>query len=207
VVSCRERWLAPGTNGMERRVPLNCILRQAVCGAAALAVVACGDEPPPPTVAQFLDNRILLEATMVRCAENRSESKYEAECVNAREAANRIAAEEAAQRRDELEAQSERKRQALRRAQEAAAEARRRAAEAERLRREAELLGQLPASAPAGDPADGGGQLPPPEAGGENAPAPASGQEATDLPPADAPDLDAVREELRRRQQDEDEPQ
>jgi len=42
-----------------------------------------------------------------------------------------------------LEAQSERKRAALRRAQEAAEEARRRAEEAARLRREAEYLGQF----------------------------------------------------------------
>ncbi len=58
-----------------------------------------------------------------------------------------MAAKEEAARRAELEAQSERKRQALRRAQEAAAEARRRAAEAERRREEAAYLaqfGQLP---------------------------------------------------------------
>jgi len=113
-----------------------------LAGAFCLVIAGCGKETPPPTVSEFVDNPILLEATIVRCRENRVESRYEADCVNAREAANRIEATQAEARRTELEAQSERKRQALRRAQEAAAEARRRAAEAERLRREAELLGQ-----------------------------------------------------------------
>ncbi|MDZ7767629.1 MAG: EexN family lipoprotein [Woeseiaceae bacterium] len=113
-----------------------------LAGAALIVIAGCGKEPPPPTVSEFVDNPILLEATIVRCRENRVESRYEAECVNAREAANRVEAAQTEARRAELEAQSEQKRQALRRAQEAAAEARRRAAEAERLLREAELLGQ-----------------------------------------------------------------
>ena len=91
---------------------------------------SCAKEPPPRTVAEFLDNRILLEATMVRCGKNRNMSKYEVDCVNAREAINRIATIDEKERRAELEAQSARKRKALRRTQEAAAEARRRAAEA-----------------------------------------------------------------------------
>ena len=113
-----------------------------LAGAAVFVIAGCGKEPPPPTVSEFVDNPILLEATIVRCRENRGESRYEAECMNAREAANRVEAAQTEARRAELEAQSEQKRQALRRAQEAAAEARRRAAEAERRRREAELLGQ-----------------------------------------------------------------
>ena len=69
-------------------------------------------------------------------------SRYVAECINARDAINRI---EAAAGKEfveiELEKQSERKRQALRRTQEAAAEARRRTLEAQRLREEQEYLG------------------------------------------------------------------
>ncbi|MFQ6004783.1 MAG: EexN family lipoprotein [Woeseia sp.] len=111
-----------------------------ICGGFGL-LVGCAREPPPRSVAEFLENRILLEATMIRCGENRNMSKYEADCVNAREAINRIAAEEQRARRAELEAQSERKRKALRRTQQAAAEARRRAAEERRRREEAEYLG------------------------------------------------------------------
>jgi hypothetical protein len=111
-----------------------------VCGGIWLAA-GCSEEPPPRSVDEFLENRILLEATMVRCGENRNQNKYEAECVNAREAINRIAAEEEGARRAELEAQFERKRRSLRRTQEAAAEARRRAAEERRRREQAEYLG------------------------------------------------------------------
>lgn len=88
-------------------------------------------------------NELLLEAALVRCIQNRAELRYEEECVNAREAANVIEAREVEERRAELEAQSERKREALRRNQEAAAEARRLAAEAQRLREEAEYLSQF----------------------------------------------------------------
>ncbi len=112
-----------------------------LCGFALLA--ACAKEPPPRTVSEFIENPLLLEAAMVRCSQDRSKNRYEAECVNARQAVARIQAKEEAERQAELEASSERKRRALRRAQEAAAEARRRAAEAERQRGEAEYLAQF----------------------------------------------------------------
>ena len=85
----------------------------------------------------------MLEAALVRCARDRTETRYEAECVNARQANKLVMAEEEEQRRAEFEAQSERKRQALRRAQEAAAEARRRAADAQRRREEEAYLAQF----------------------------------------------------------------
>jgi len=123
------------------------IFRVTVLIGGLALVAGCAEPPPPRSVQEFLDNPLMLEAALVRCSRNRSETRYEAECVNAREANKVVAAREEAQRRAEFEAQSERKRQALRRAQEAAAEARRRAAEAERRREEAEYLaqfGQLP---------------------------------------------------------------
>ena len=113
-----------------------------IVGIGILA--GCAEKAPPPrTVTEFVDNPILLEAAMVRCSRNRAETRYDAECINAREAVNLIQAEEEAMRRAELEARSERKRKALRRTQQAAAEARRRAEEAERLRKEAEYLAQF----------------------------------------------------------------
>ncbi len=68
---------------------------------------------------------------MVRCGQNRSETKYLEECVNARDAINQIEVGEKQARRAELEAQSERKRQALRRTQAAAAAARQLALDAQ----------------------------------------------------------------------------
>ena len=108
----------------------------------ASLITACAKEPVPPiSVAEFKADPILLEATMVRCARDRSKTKYDAECLNAREAGNLLAADDREAKRHDLEAQSARKRSALRRTQEAAAEARRRVAEAQRQREEDEYLG------------------------------------------------------------------
>jgi hypothetical protein len=195
---------------------------------------ACGEEPSPPTVTEFMEDPILLEATMVRCGQNRSGTRYEAECINARDAVDRIAAAREQERRKELEAESERKRQALRRAQEAAADARRRAQEAEKRREEAAYYGEFeplpPKDETSGDEEPPTGQdesgapadtaIVPPETGlPENSrPVPPDGtaertpvitesepgmspQAETEAPAAT--DLDAVREELKRRQDEE----
>jgi hypothetical protein len=103
---------------------------------------------------------MLLEAAMVRCQQNRRESRYDQECINAREAVGRIQAKEEEARRVELEERSARKRAALRRTQQAAAEARRRAEEAERLRKEAEYLAQFGVLPPADDAGDAADTLP-----------------------------------------------
>ena len=196
-----------------------------LCGLALLA--ACAEEPPPRSVQEFMENPIALEAAMVRCSQNRSETRYDAECVNARQAITIIEAKEDRARRDALEKQSARKREALWRTQKAAAEARRRAAEAARRREEAAYLAQF-------------GVLPPPpegdeqgELGAANSPGaliPSAPEAATDepesnvvfdeLPPRNpaesavdggnapvveqepASNLSDVREELRRRNED-----
>jgi hypothetical protein len=185
-----------------------------VCALASLG--ACTEELPPRSVDEFIANPILLEATVVRCSQNRAETRYDPDCVNAREAVSRMAAREEQAGRADLEAQSERKRQALRRTQEAAAEARRRTAEANRRREEAAYLAQF-------------GELPPVEAAdpdtfnsATNAPGavihepvddeildngpvetPATdGGNAPTVEIAPANDLDQVRDELRRRSEE-----
>jgi hypothetical protein len=178
-----------------------------LCGGAFL--VACSEELPPRSVQEFLDDPILLEAAVVRCAQSRAETRYEAECVNARQAVSIIEAREERERAALLEEQSQRKRDALRQTQEAAAEARRRAEEAERLRREAEYLAQFGELPPPEDAADDAaetvGNVPGAVIPDEPATAPAAGN-TQDLPATDgsnAPtDLNAVREELRRRGED-----
>lgn len=107
--------------------------------AGLLVLVACAKEPPPRSITEFVENPMILEAAMIRCAQNRSETRYDAECVNARQAVARVQAREEAARKAALEAESERKRKALRRTQEAAAEARRRA---ERAREDAEYIAE-----------------------------------------------------------------
>ena len=110
----------------------------------ATMLVGCAEkEPPARSVTEFVENPHLLEAAMVRCARDRSESRYAAECVNAREAVKIVESREEEIRRAELEKRSEEKRRALRRTQQAQAEARRRSELAEQRRKEAEYLAQF----------------------------------------------------------------
>ena len=118
-----------------------------ILGTAVMA--GCAEEAPPRSVTEFVENPILLEATMVRCSQDRAATRYDAECVNARQAVSMISAKEEAAQRADREARSEDKRQALRKTQEAAAQARRQAAESERLRKEAEYLAQFGVAMPA----------------------------------------------------------
>lgn len=198
---------------------------------SALFFSGCSQEQPARTVQEFLDSPQFLEAAVVRCSQNRAETRYDTECVNARQAVSLIEAREERGRRERLEKQSESKRDALRRTQRAATEARRRAAEQEQLRREAEYLAQfgevppvdansvqteLEANVPGaviqsneqsqpGNTQSNFDETPPvifdelvrdepeplPASDGGNAPVIESSQET---------DLDAVRDELRRRQ-------
>ena len=73
-----------------------------ISGIAVLA--GCAEPPQPRSVQEFLDNPLVLEAALVRCARNRSETRYDAECVNAREANKLVSAQEEAKRRAEFEA-------------------------------------------------------------------------------------------------------
>jgi hypothetical protein len=183
------------------------------CLTSAVLLSACAKPPTPVSVAQFMDNPRLLEATMVRCAQNRAEMKYQSECVNARDAVDRLAAAEEQASRQQMETQSERKRQALRRTQEAAAEARRRALEAQRQQEEAEYLGlfeELPASGETTQD-ETAGSVQPQETASTPVPAkpPATltapeMRQNTEAPAGDEPvasDLQSIREELRRRKE------
>jgi len=182
-----------------------------LCGLAL--VTGCAEEPKPRSVTEFLENPIVLEAAVVRCAQNRTESRYDAECVNARQAVSIIEAKEERARRDAFEAESDKKREALRRTQQAAAEARRRAAEAERRRKEAEYLaqfGELP-PAPDGetgedaDPGNAPAMVIPDAELGQALPSPVNSTPASDggnAPVAAADpvsDLSEIRDELRKR--------
>ena len=185
-------------------------------------LAGCEEEQAPRSTTEFLENPIMLEAAMVRCSQDRTATRYDAECVNARQAVTQIEAKEEAARQADFEARSKSKRQALRRAQEAAAQARQRAAEAERLRIEAEYLAQFGVAPPREDP------IPEAEAGIGNTPIaviPDSEQSAElssgsgDVLPAtdggnapgmviepedeaSASDLESIRDELQRRNEE-----
>lgn len=188
-----------------------------VSGISLLA--GCSEERPPRSASEFLEDPIMLEAAMVRCSQDRTATRYDAECVNARQAVRMIEAKEEAARRADFEARSESKRQALRRTQEAASQARKRAAEAERLRIEAEYLAQFGVALPQEDPSSddeeelGNSPLAVIPEGAEQRPlssGPNDAMPATDggnapvittESPAEDPktDLESIREELQRR--------
>ena len=181
-------------------------------------LAGCAEEPPPRTADEFVENPILLEAAVVRCSQDRAKTRYDAECVNARQAVARIQAKEEAEARAAAEARSESKRAALRRTQAAAAEARRRAAEAKRLREEAEYLAQFgvlpPTEESATDPlAEGNAPtLLVPEANAaassEDSYAETPATNDADTAPVEpeseraATDLESIRDELRRRNEE-----
>ena len=193
-------------------------LRHIVLIAALVSFVGCAEEVRPRSVTDFMDNGNLLEAVLVRCRQNRAESRYVAECVNAREAVKLLEAEEDRNRSVQLEAESQRKRDALRRTQTAVAEARRRSVEGQKRREEAEYLaqfGELPPSENAEGDAMSGNEpmavIPETvneqaDTGGDVSELPATGSNAPVVdtaPVEEAPtDLDAIREELRRRDDD-----
>jgi len=185
------------------------ILRLTICPGILVLLFACSEEPPPVSVAEYMEQPRLLEATMVRCAQNRAESRYLIECINARDAVNRIEAAQERTRREEFEIQSERKRQALRRTQQAAAEARRRTLEAQRLREEQEYLGIFDAAPDSAVPAESTNTVTT-SGPANNAPSlvveepvsPEPEQPIDEEAPAEPEtDLGAIREELRRRQE------
>lgn len=194
------------------------VLRSILLGICVVALAGCDREVPARSVAEFMDDPLLLEAALVRCTQNRSESRYLAECVNVREAVKLIEAKEEAKGREQLEAQSQRKRDALRRTQRAAAEARRRVAEAERRRRDEEYLaqfGELPPDSELANGADGNepvAVIPEPVEQStddryyeEQLPAEGSNAPVVEMPPAEEStpgDLESIREELQRRNEE-----
>jgi len=193
---------------------MNVRLTSLLCGLFMLG--GCTEEVPPRSVQEFLADPNSLEAAVVRCSQNRSQTRYEAECVNARQAISIMEAKEDRARRDAFEAESKKKRQALRRTQQAAAEARRRAGEAAQRRREAEYLvqfGELPPAENDDVKIDEAAMnapsavIPVPDAEvtqlpGDEQPATDGGNAPVAEPSPPATDINAVREELRKRSEE-----
>jgi hypothetical protein len=193
---------------------MNVRLTSLLCGLFMLG--GCTEEVPPRSVQEFLADPNSLEAAVVRCSQNRSQTRYEAECVNARQAISIMEAKEDRARRDAFEAESNKKRQALRRTQQAAAEARRRVEEAAQRRREAEYLAQFGELPPAeNDDVEideaamnaPSAVIPAPDAEvtqlrGDGQPATDGGNAPVAEPSPPETDIDAVREELRKRSEE-----
>jgi hypothetical protein len=137
---------------------------------AGLVLSGCS-EPPPRSVLEYVEDPVLMEATLLRCRLEPELRPDPISCDNARRAAQRLASAAEAERRAQLEAESERRRAERRAREEAESEAARRAEEARRQAEEAAYEGRwepLP-SAP-DDAGDGAADAPLPRL----EPAPAS---------------------------------
>jgi hypothetical protein len=90
------------------------------CLAAVIsATAACGPRRiPPMTVTDLMEDRVMLDGVLMKCNQNQSKSRNDAECINARIAIERLATRnepaEEAKRAEEFE----RSREQLRLAQE-----------------------------------------------------------------------------------------
>ena len=55
------------------------ILRAIILMGGLALVAGCAKPPPPRSVQEFVDNPLVLEAALVRCSRNRSETRYDSE--------------------------------------------------------------------------------------------------------------------------------
>lgn len=177
--------------------------------ATSLFLAGCSEKPPARKVTQFLEDRIALEAALTRCNADRAGTRDDEECINAREAAKRVSVIEEQERQRGLEAESQRKLDALRR-RNAELEARVRRAEEEARRLEQERYEQQFAAPAAGASEELTSESAPQDydsdarAGEPTAdPGAVAGSEAdpraTEADASGSSDLDRVREELQRR--------
>lgn len=88
-------------------------IRPAALLMAAIGLAACEAEAPR-SYSEYLEDPIAREATLLRCNSSRDASRGDAECINAKRAAAALAAHNDAEKRRRFEAESERKRAALR---------------------------------------------------------------------------------------------
>jgi hypothetical protein len=88
-------------------------------GTAVLATAACSPRPVPPmTVTDLMEDRVTLDGVLMKCNENESKARTNADCVNARIAVERLASQSDAAEETKHAAEFERSREQLRLSQE-----------------------------------------------------------------------------------------
>lgn len=119
---------------------------RAAGAVAALTAIGACTEPAPRTYSFFMEDSIARDGVLARCDREPERAQRDLECANARRAATAVLLSEERQRREELERESERKLEALRRQVEAEQRALKEAelAEAERAAYEALYDAPLP---------------------------------------------------------------
>ena len=88
-------------------------------GTAVLATAACSPPPVPPvTVTDLMEDRVSLDGVLMKCNQNESKARTDADCVNARIAVERLGSQRDAAEEAKRAAEFERGREQLRLAQE-----------------------------------------------------------------------------------------
>jgi hypothetical protein len=91
------------------------------CGclvAAIAATAACSPKRVPPmTVADLMEDRVTLDGVLMKCNQNPSKARTDADCLNARAAINRLANQNEAAEEAKRAEEFERSREKLRLAQ------------------------------------------------------------------------------------------
>ena len=106
---------------MERRIA-PALMLSTLTVALCMLLTACGNDAPPRSVQDFEDDRAALDAKLLSCRADRRKAIDDIECQHARIAGNRIAMADEAERRAQLERNSQRQLDALRRQRAAAVE-------------------------------------------------------------------------------------
>ena len=86
----------------------------AIGGVMVLLLLAACEEPNPTSYAEFMEDSIARDGTLIRCNLDRENTTNDIECANARRAAATIALREERERREVFEQESERKLAVLR---------------------------------------------------------------------------------------------
>ena len=88
-------------------------------GAAVLATAACSPRVVAPmTVTDLMEDRVSLDGVLMKCNQNESKARTDADCVNARIAVERLGSQRDAAEEAKRAAEFERGREQLRLAQE-----------------------------------------------------------------------------------------
>ena len=88
-------------------------------GTAVLATAACSPPPVPPmTVTDLMEDRVSLDGVLMKCNQNESKARTDADCVNARIAVERLGSQRDAAEEAKRAAEFEHSREQLRSAQE-----------------------------------------------------------------------------------------
>lgn len=115
---CR-RFLVPLAMGIYMPISIKSILLGGCLGAVILAAAACSPRRiPPMTVSDLMEDRVTLDGVLMKCNQNQSKARSDADCLTARIAIERLARQNEPAKEAKRMEEFERSREQLRLSQE-----------------------------------------------------------------------------------------